>query len=151
MRAPSIPDLPSGNLVEHIVKLADEEFLARLDEILRARFFVQLARRALSIEKRAEAAQGMLFAEIREQAMKLPARLSVGKGRRVTRENLTYEDLKRRLAVLTAQSRDRFKNSREVAAVKALMKLWPTRSKTLQGLTLAEVDRRKAERAGLIG
>jgi hypothetical protein len=142
------PNLPAANLVQEIVTLAEPDFLAELDQTLRSRYFIRTVKRLRERDRSDESAAAWLFPEIREIAIKLPDLVPVGDGEKVERSKLHYEDLERYLKVLNQKDRER--HQKRIAAVKALMELWPPRTKKLQGLTLAEIDANKARIAGLV-
>lgn len=138
-------DLPATHFPPLVIELAEPELIAALDEILRTKYLIQLVRRLRRVDaKRPE--EGWLFPEIQEHAPNLPRLVALGKGKTVERAKLCYEHLEIRLKLLNKKHRE----SKEVAALVALMELWPPRTPKTQGLTLAEVDTMKARRAGLI-
>jgi hypothetical protein len=144
------PDLPAVNLVERIIDMAEPEFLAELDGMLRAQHFIRVARMLRSEERRQQSRGDWLFPDIRENIEKLPRKVDVGGGKTKERADLIFEDLKRRLRVLSQKNRARLKDSAEVVAIQALMRIWPPRSRKTQGTTLGQVDVMKARKAGLI-
>lgn len=138
-------DLPATHFPPLIAEMGEPELLAALDEILRTKHLIQLVRALRRAESR-EPETGWLFPEIQEHAAQLPKRVPLGNGRTIERRELCYEHLEIRLKLLNKRHRE----SKEVAALEALMKLWPPRTPKTQGRTLAEVDAMKARRAGLI-
>ncbi len=142
------PDLPAANLVEPFIALADAELLIALDEILRAAYVIQTVKKLRARDRRQEAADGWLFPEVRKLAASLPPAVPVGKDETVERAKVVYEDLENYLKVLNKKNRERHK--KRIAAVKALMALWPRRTSKTRGTTLADVDELRARRAGLI-
>jgi hypothetical protein len=142
------PGLPAANLVAEIIALAEPEYLSDLDQMLRARFFIRTVKALRARDHREEAAQLWLYPEIQKQVMQLPEAVPIGRGKTVERAKVIYKDLTRYLKILNKEDRER--HQKRIAAVKALMKLWPTRTKNTQGRTLQEVDVAKARSAGLI-
>ena len=148
------PGVPVAHLIGEITSMAEPEFLSQLDAMLHAQHFTQTGR-AMRAEECAEERYRQLEADylfpgIRENVARLPKRVDIGQGKKKDRAALSYEDLKRRLRVLDRRRRKRLETNAEATAIKALMKLWPPRSKKAQGTTLAEVDAMKARQAGLI-
>jgi hypothetical protein len=139
------PDVPATHFPSLIGELAEPELLAALDEILRAKYLIHLVRTLRRADTR-EPETGWLFPEIQEHAPNLPRRVALGKGKIIERAKLCYEHLEIRLKLLNKRHRQ----SKEVAALVALMDMWPPRTPKTQGLTLAELDTIKARRAGLI-
>lgn len=138
------PDLPAAHLVDQITEFAGEELVAALDLSLRNEYII---RRAKLIRKRAdESAQLWLYPAIQQHAPKLPNPVPIGDGETVERAKLCYKDLKRYLKILNQRSRDL--HEKRIAAVQALMELWPARTKDNRGITLAQVDNMYAD--GLI-
>lgn len=142
------PDMPALELAGRMAEFADPEFIAALDAQLRTRFWVRTILELRARERREKDAQDWLFPAIQEITAKLPARIPVGNKKTVPRGQIVYENLEQYLKVLNRRDRERHK--KRIAAVLALMKLWPARSKKTQGITLSEVDRNKALHAGLI-
>ncbi len=101
-----------------------------------------------AIRNRRAGPASKFISEIEDIALSLPKHVPVGNGKTVDRAEACYEDLKRYRKVLNQEFRERHK--KRIAAVTALMELWPPRTKKLQGTTLAQVDAEKARRAGLI-
>ena len=143
------PGAPISVLSERAIEMAEEDFLAALDQAPRIRHFKALHRIMRAQKRREELAAGWLFPQIREAVIRLPQKVDIG-GRGKGRADLVYEDLKRRLRLLTKKSRDHFKDNAEVAAIKVLMELWPPRSRGRGGPTLSMLDTSKAREAGLI-
>ena len=139
------PDIPSAHFPPLIVELAEPEIIAAYGEIVRNQRLIALVRSLRRAENTAPA-QEWLFPEIQEHAANLPGRVYLGKGQRVDRAKLCYEHLTIRLKLLNKRHRE----SKEVAAIMALMELWPPRTATTQGRTLAQVDAMKARAAGLV-
>ncbi len=148
------PKLPAAQLVGPIIEQAEPAFLDELDKALRSRHFIQAIKTVRSEDRREESVQGWLFPEIRAHAAKLPEMVPTGADKKLPKDKLRFEDLKRYLRVLIKKDSERQRTRRasnpQIVAVKSLMKLWPPRSKKTQGITLAEVDTQIATRAGLV-
>jgi hypothetical protein len=142
------PELPAESLVEKINELAEPEFLFSLDQVLRSQFLIRTVKNLRASDRRAQAAQTWLFPEVQKIAAKLPPIIPIGKKKTVERAKASYEDLQNYLKVMNRE--DREKHKKRISAVKALMDLWPARTKKNQGTTLAQVDEAKARSAGLI-
>ena len=138
------PDLPATNLVEKAIGIADEALMAEVDTILRAQYFLRLIRTVRVKGTKDHQQMQWLFSGLRKAVTVLPSRVPIGEGRRKPLSDLNFEDLKRYLKVLNANDKARHVNNTKIVAVKELMKLWPARNKKNRGLTLKDVDARKA-------
>jgi hypothetical protein len=137
-------DLPAAHLVDQITDFCGEELTAALDLSLRNEYII---RRTKLLRKRAsESEQLWLYPAIQQHAPRLPDPVPIGDGETVERAKVCYKDLKRYLKILNQRSRDL--HEKRIAAVQALMELWPARTKDNRGITLAQVDRQYAD--GLI-
>ena len=143
------PELPAANLVEHIVDLAEPEFLAELDAMLRARHFLGVIRAERAKERREQREAEWLFPELREAVCALPLGVPIGGGKVVARGDLRFPDTGRYLKLLDKRHRDRRAEDERRAAITLIRRLWP-RSKRARRMTLSEVDLVKARRAGLV-
>lgn len=65
------PDLPSANRLEHVIELADEEFLIELHQMLRAKHFLRTMRIDDAKSRREQRASEWMFPEIRDAALVL--------------------------------------------------------------------------------
>jgi hypothetical protein len=148
------PGVPTASLIPQIAEMAEPDFLAQLDAMLRVRHFIQtdktMKRDEWAKERARELEADWLFPAIRQNVANLPKRVDLGNGRKKQRGKLCYEDLKLRLRLLEQKSRKRLKQNTEAVAIRSLMKTWPPRSKKAQGITLGEIDVVKARGAGLI-
>jgi hypothetical protein len=143
------PDLPGANLLEHIIALADPDFLAELHAVLRAKHFLGIDRADRAKNRREELEAEWLTQEIRNAVLTLPLRVPVGDGKTVPRGELRFPDTGRYLKYLDKEARDSKKKDARRSAVKAIRKGWP-RAQRARRMTIAEVDTQKAKRAGLI-
>lgn len=143
------PDSPAANLLEPIYEMAEPEFLAELDRMLRAKYFLRLMLVDRIKAKREERASAWLTPEIREAALILPLRVPIGGDKEVPRSEMEYADTGRYLKYLDKEARDDRRTDKRRLAVKALRKLWP-RAQRARRMKLSEVDIVKAKRAGLI-
>jgi hypothetical protein len=108
-------ELPAANLLETVFNIADAEFLTELDEILRAKHFLGRRLRAGEARRRT-AGREWLSPEIRPAALTLSAKVPVGNGKAVRRENFEYPHIARYLKVLNQEALAAFEECAHDAA-----------------------------------
>jgi hypothetical protein len=143
------PELSTVNLLEHVIALAEPEFLADLDKVLRAKHFLRIIRLQRAQRRSEQCEAQWLFPEIRAAALLLPLRVPIGDGKSLPRGELRFSDTGRYLKVLDKRQRDLRRSDGKRAAIVLIRKLWP-RTQRAHRMTLAEVDVVRARRAGLI-
>jgi hypothetical protein len=137
------PDLPAANLVGRCIEMAEAGMLSDLDRLLETKHFL----RAIGIVRRQDKpkpASLFQYAPFQKAASIIPRRLKLKSGEIVTQDKYSFEHLDRIIALRTAALRKKSHQKKEndpvILATKEIMAAWPTRTKKLQGLTLAEVD-----------
>lgn len=138
------PELPPANLLEHVIELADPDFLAELDGMLRSKHFLRIERAARLQQLQEERRSAWLSPEIRDAALVLPLRVPVGKGQTVSRDELSFPDTTRYLKILDKQDRESRDKNAKRAAIMAIRKLWPRSKRARRNMTLSAVDKLKA-------
>lgn len=139
------PELPAGNLLDVMLEIAEPDFLAELDAMLRGRHLVTAVRTERAKDRRQQQESAWLSPQIRSAAMALPVRVPIGDGKTIPRDKLEYAHLDLYLEVLANQDKARWEQDAKRAAVEQIRKLWPRAKKRPRLMTLAEVDAVKAK------
>jgi|ERR1017187_2875224 hypothetical protein len=142
------PDLPATALVPHIIELAEPDFLAELDQSLRAAHFLRLIRVRRVAELRERRQAEWLFPEIQRAALTLPLRVPIGEGKTIPRNALHFADMTRYLKMLDKRDKAHHDSSPQRDAIKVIRKLWPRSQRASKTITLGEVDVLRAKKAG---